>query len=120
MPDMTDLATLKERLQEYASNGTGILPARRVCAEALAAIPALEARLAVPVEDNDLIMRLLRERRWHNEGILDGTREAPKRKRGKGRKRQSGFRRIELARVNAEIARRLPQFPALDRPPGVR
>jgi len=45
-----------------------------------------------------LVMRLLRERRWHIERILDGSM--------KGGWHRS--RRRQLAHVNAEIARRLP------------
>lgn len=59
------------------------------------------------MNDNDLILTLLRERRWYIEAILDGTIEAKR----KPKKMLKPARRMQLARVNAEIARRVVQQP---------
>jgi len=54
--------------------------------------------------DDALIMKLLKERRFRIEELLDGKiKQRPFR----------GWRRVQLARVNAEIARRL--YPVPDR-----
>lgn len=55
------------------------------------------------MEDNQLVMWLLRQRRWYLEEILDGTID-PSRKPEKPRLPR---RRTLLSRVNAEIARRV-------------